>query len=109
MINLLDILFGCRHRSMSRVFTRRNGPMSQWANEPMTYQVCLDCGAEFEYSLATMQRGKKIFRGAQRPDMVTLERELRSKHSPLRVVEGRETKGKEAAVVMRAAPIRKIR
>jgi len=41
---LLDVLFGCRHSNLSRVFTigRR------------TYRVCFDCGGEFDYSLATM-------------------------------------------------------
>ena len=39
-----NLLFGCRHSNLSRVFTisRR------------TYCVCCDCGAEFDYSLETM-------------------------------------------------------
>jgi hypothetical protein len=45
-----DFLFGCPHRSLSRPFTI-NG---------RTYEVCLDCGARFTYSLETMARGTKI-------------------------------------------------
>lgn len=40
----LDFLFGCRHSNLSRVFTVRR----------RTYKVCLDCGAEFDYSMETM-------------------------------------------------------
>lgn len=44
LMRSLEGLFGCHHTNLSRVFTicRR------------TYRVCCDCGAEFEYSLATM-------------------------------------------------------
>jgi hypothetical protein len=41
---LLECLFGCCHRNLSRVFTIRK----------RTYRVCCDCGAEFDYSLETM-------------------------------------------------------
>jgi hypothetical protein len=37
--------FGCRHGQLSRVFTIRK----------RTYQVCLECGQEFEYSWRRMQ------------------------------------------------------
>lgn len=40
----LDVLFGCHHRHLSRVFTIRG----------RSYQVCCDCGAEFKYSLSKM-------------------------------------------------------
>ena len=39
-----EFMFGCHHRNLSRVFTLRR----------RTYRVCYDCGAEFDYSLATM-------------------------------------------------------
>jgi len=39
-----DYIFGCHHKALSRVFTIGR----------KTYQVCCDCGAEFEYSLKTM-------------------------------------------------------
>jgi hypothetical protein len=46
--SLLDILhfaFGCRHRQQSGVFTIKK----------RTYQVCLKCEREFEYSWVRMR------------------------------------------------------
>jgi hypothetical protein len=40
----LNFIFGCRHRNMSRPFTCSR----------QTYEVCLDCGRHFPYSLQTM-------------------------------------------------------
>jgi hypothetical protein len=37
--------FGCRHSQLSRVFTIRK----------RTYQVCVECGREFEYSWERMR------------------------------------------------------
>jgi hypothetical protein len=42
--HLYDLAFGCTHCNLSRVFSIRR----------RTYQVCYDCGREFNYSLATM-------------------------------------------------------
>jgi len=41
---IFQFIFGCRHRHRSRVFTIRR----------RTYQVCVECGREFEYSWARM-------------------------------------------------------
>jgi hypothetical protein len=41
---ILQSAFGCRHSQRSRVFTVRK----------RTYQVCLECGRECEYSWAAM-------------------------------------------------------
>lgn len=35
---LLEFIFGCRHRHLSRVFTIKH----------RTYKVCFDCGREFD-------------------------------------------------------------
>jgi len=43
-------LFGCHHKARSRVFTIGH----------RTYQVCCDCGAEFEYSLKTMSTKRAL-------------------------------------------------
>lgn len=47
-MNLLDqvtrLLFDCQHPNLSRVFTIQH----------RSYQVCCDCGAEFDYSFETM-------------------------------------------------------
>ena len=42
---LVEALFGCHHGDLSRVFTI----------EKRTYQVCLECGRELEYSWGRMQ------------------------------------------------------
>jgi len=44
ILGVLDLLFGCRHVPLSRVFTLKGE----------TYKVCCDCGAKFAYSLETM-------------------------------------------------------
>jgi uncharacterized membrane protein len=41
---VFDLLFGCHHRHLSRVFTLQGE----------TYKVCCDCGAKYEYSLEAM-------------------------------------------------------
>jgi hypothetical protein len=41
---IMDWLFGCRHRELSRAFTSDNE----------TYKVCLKCGARLRYSWQTM-------------------------------------------------------
>ena len=41
---ILDFIFGCHHRQLSRVFTIGG----------RTYRVCCDCGGKFKYSLASM-------------------------------------------------------
>ncbi len=42
---IFRVVFGCHHRQLSRVFTIRK----------RTYQVCFECGQEFEYSWALMR------------------------------------------------------
>jgi len=44
LVAVLDFVFGCHHRHLSRVFTI----------DGRTYRVCCDCGAKFKYSLASM-------------------------------------------------------
>jgi uncharacterized membrane protein len=45
LVAALDFVFGCHHFHLSRVFTIRG----------RTYRVCCDCGAKFNYSLASMR------------------------------------------------------
>jgi hypothetical protein len=45
---VLDWIFGCHHRHLSRVLTI----------DRQTYQVCLACGAKLRYSWKTMSRIK---------------------------------------------------
>ena len=44
MIRLATMAFGCRHKHMSWPITL----------EKRTYEVCCDCGAEFDYSWEMM-------------------------------------------------------
>jgi hypothetical protein len=41
---IFQVLFGCQHRHMSRVFTIKR----------RTYKVCFDCGREFDLPHAHM-------------------------------------------------------
>ena len=50
---LFRLLFHCHHRDMSRVFTIDN----------RTYQVCFDCGRNFDYSWEQMHSEEPIVRG----------------------------------------------
>jgi len=54
--SVLQFAFGCRHRQRSAVFTIRK----------RTYQVCLKCGREFDYSWALMHVVRSNV--AHRPD-----------------------------------------
>ena len=44
LLSIFQFAIGCRHRQRSSVFTIKK----------RTYQVCLNCGREFEYSWALM-------------------------------------------------------
>jgi hypothetical protein len=43
---LFGFAFGCHHRHLSRVFTIKK----------RTYQVCVKCGGEFEYSIGSSSK-----------------------------------------------------
>jgi hypothetical protein len=44
LLKIYDVIFGCRHAKLSRVFTI----------EGETYRVCLQCGTKLPFSLETM-------------------------------------------------------
>ena len=44
LLQVYQFAFGCHHSQLSRVFTIKK----------RTYQVCVECGQEFEYSWALM-------------------------------------------------------
>lgn len=50
LIDILDFVFGCHHGHLSRVFSIGG----------RTYRVCCDCGAKFNYSLASMCIERKL-------------------------------------------------
>jgi len=64
MINVVSLLFGCRHRHVTRPITliaRRADPNRE------TYVACLDCGKHFRYDPVNMRVGKRIDRDATPP------------------------------------------
>lgn len=52
MRTMLNLLFGCRHRPMTRPITAVRTPGTS-AGE--TYVVCLECGKRFAYDLENMR------------------------------------------------------
>ena len=54
---LLNLLFRCSHRRLSRPVT----PTSKASDtKGETYIVCLECGGRFGYDLSTMKMGKRL-------------------------------------------------
>ena len=54
---VLNLLFRCRHRRMTRPFTPAPKPGNTRAG---TYVVCLDCGKQFAYDPIRMQFGTDV-------------------------------------------------
>jgi hypothetical protein len=54
---LLDLLFGCHHRLITRPIT----PVLKHSSQPnCTYVVCLECGKQFHYDTRNMRVGPQI-------------------------------------------------
>jgi len=68
--SILDSLFGCSHRRLTRPITPVSKP---GVPSGETYVVCLDCGKQFSYDWNHMRIGKPIERtsdsGVLHPDM----------------------------------------
>jgi len=54
---MLSVLFGCRHRRVTRPITPARKPRSQPA---AAYVACLDCGKRFHYDVENMRMGAAI-------------------------------------------------
>src|SRR5262249_51558910 len=52
LVLLFELIFGCHHRQLSRVFTIAG----------RTYRVCCDCGLKFNYSLENMAMERRFGR-----------------------------------------------
>jgi len=63
LVAILDFVFGCHHGHLSRVFTIKD----------RTYQVCCDCGAKFDYSLASMSIERPVWAWDARRSEVLME------------------------------------
>jgi hypothetical protein len=54
---MLDLVFGCHHRQMTRPIT----PVHRHKTQPSaTYVVCLECGKQFYYDTANMRLGMPV-------------------------------------------------
>lgn len=62
MDSIFNLLFRCKHRSLSRPITPVNLPQSGAA----TYVVCLDCGKQFVYDWKEMRIGPRVDQTAER-------------------------------------------
>jgi len=61
--SLLNLLFRCSHKRLSRPVT----PVTRPGQVPAeTYVVCLDCGKQFSYDARNMRLGKRIDAGSKR-------------------------------------------
>ena len=54
---LLNLLFRCSHRRLSRPVTPTSRP---GIPKGETYVVCLDCGSRFTYDAKSMKLGKRV-------------------------------------------------
>ncbi len=59
--SILNLLFRCRHRRLSRPITP---PAKPGSSRLPAYVVCLDCGKQFQYDLERMRMGKAIKRAS---------------------------------------------
>jgi hypothetical protein len=63
-VKLFELLFGCRHKSLTFPLTKRRsqrGPHA--ASLTGTYVVCVDCGKEFPYDwtkMAVVKDGREL-------------------------------------------------
>jgi hypothetical protein len=56
MNSIINLLFGCHHRNVSRPLTTVN--LRETSGE--TYVVCLDCGKRFAYDWKEMRIGREV-------------------------------------------------
>jgi len=67
---MLDLLFGCRHRRITRPITPVHKPGVP-AEE--TYVACLDCGQRLHYDLKEMRVGRSLARPRRVPASLPFE------------------------------------
>jgi hypothetical protein len=54
---MIDLLFGCRHKQLTRPITRTHRPGTPAG---LVYVVCLECGKQFHYDVTNMQIGPPV-------------------------------------------------
>ncbi len=55
---ILNLLYGCRHKRLSRPITL----VHTRAEAGLCYIVCLDCGQQFHYDTENMQMGRRMLK-----------------------------------------------
>jgi hypothetical protein len=58
---ILNVLYGCRHRRITRPITPVHKPGSQ---PGVTYVACLECGKQFHYDATNMRLGAPMPKAA---------------------------------------------
>lgn len=56
-VRIFDLLFGCRHKRLTRPITRVHRPGTPAGP---VYVACLECGKQFHYDVATMRVGAPV-------------------------------------------------
>ena len=54
---IFDLLFGCRHKHITRPITPRHRPGTKAGS---SYVACLECGKQFHYDVTNMRVGEPI-------------------------------------------------
>ena len=54
---LIELLFACRHRKLTRPITPAHKPGTHRGN---SYVACLDCGKQFHYDPDTLRMGAPV-------------------------------------------------
>jgi hypothetical protein len=54
---LLNVLFGCRHKRLTRPITPAHKPGTKPGD---SYVACLECGKQFQYDTETMRMGAPV-------------------------------------------------
>jgi|KBSSwiStaDraftv2_1062776.scaffolds.fasta_scaffold1225869_2 hypothetical protein len=67
---MFSLLFGCRHRRLTRPITPARKPGAPAGG---TYVACLDCGNRFHYDVTNMRMGEQISRKDTRNASTTFQ------------------------------------
>jgi hypothetical protein len=58
MVKVFELLFGCRHKRITRPITAIRRPLTKAKSS--AYVACLDCGKQFHYDIDNMRMGAPI-------------------------------------------------
>jgi hypothetical protein len=72
MVKVFELLFGCRHKRITRPITVIRRPVTKTKSDG-AYVACLDCGRQFHYDLDNMRMGAQIAKIPPQPSSETLQ------------------------------------